>query len=167
MRGTKTSNNFKSLSIASPNGVPTGLIKDRADYIPFNKTTAMQVYFFIRVGKKYVRVNYRDILYLESTGNYVKLVTDAGSFLTALTIKELEKILPFEMFCRVNRGTIVSIDRVTSFDREHVILKNFSFSFSDKYRKMLEGKVKIISHSESARHGSILIGPEGLKGEIS
>jgi two-component system, LytTR family, response regulator len=127
----------------------------------------MQPYFFIRVGKKYIRINYSDLSYLESVGNYVKLVTDSGSFLTTMTIKELEKILPIESFCRVNRGIIVSIARITSFDREHVMLKNAAFSFSDKYRKILETKVRIISHSDTSRAGILRIGPNGLNEDIS
>jgi DNA-binding LytR/AlgR family response regulator len=126
----------------------------------------MQPYFFIRVGKKYIRINYKDIFYLESVGNYVKLFTDSGVFLTPLTIKELEKILPSDAFCRVNRGTIAAIDRITYFDREHVMLKNICFSFSDRYRKALEAKIRIITHSEPSRSGALRIGPEGLKEDI-
>lgn len=126
----------------------------------------MQPYFFIRVDKKYVRVNYKDLLYVESVGNYVKLMTDVGIFLTPLTIKELEKLLPGEMFSRVNRGTIVAIDRIINFDKECVTLKTIRFSFSDKYRKALEAKVKIITHMETSPSRKLHIGPSGLEGNI-
>lgn len=123
----------------------------------------MQPYFFIRVDKKYIRINYKDLSYIESVGNYVKLFTDNGVFLSTLTIKELEKILPFDAFCRVNRGSIVAIDRIVSFDRDNVVLKGAAFSFSDKYRKILEGKIRIITHMESSPPRLMHIGPEGLK----
>ena len=126
----------------------------------------MQPYFFIRVDKKYVRVNYKDLSYMESVGNYVKLYTDTGIFLTPLTIKELERILPVESFCRINRGTIVSIDRIISFDRDNLNLKNAKFSFSDKYRKTLEGKIRIITHIEPSRSRLLHIGPEGLRENV-
>jgi two-component system LytT family response regulator len=126
----------------------------------------MQPYFFIRVDKKYIRINYKELLYVESVGNYVKLFADTGTFLTPLTIKELEKMLPFDSFCRVNRGTIVAIDRIVSFDRDHVVLKNLSFSFSDKYRKALEAKIRIITHTEPSQSRLLHIGPEGLKEDI-
>lgn len=123
----------------------------------------MQPYFFIRVDKKYIRINYKDLLYLESVGNYVKLFTDNGIFLTALTMKELERILPADSFCRVNRGTIVSLERIISFDRESVNLKSMKFSFSDKYRKVLETKVRIITHTEPTPMPILHIGPDGLR----
>jgi DNA-binding LytR/AlgR family response regulator len=126
----------------------------------------MQPYFFIRVDKKYIRINYKDLSYIESVGNYVKLFTDTGVFLSTLTIKELEKVLPVDAFCRINRGTIVAIDRITSFDRDNVILKNATFSFSDKYRRILEGKIRIITHIESAPLRLMHIGLEGLKENV-
>ena len=126
----------------------------------------MQAFFFIRVDKKYIRINYKDLLYVESVGNYVKLFTECGIFLTPLTIKELEKMLPFELFCRVNRGTIIAIDRIVCFDRESVTLKNARFSFSDKYRKALEGKIRIITHTEPTPSRMLHIGPEGLRENV-
>lgn len=126
----------------------------------------MQPYFFIRVDKKYIRINYKDLSYIESVGNYVKLFTEGGIFLTPLTIKELEKMLPHDAFCRINRGTIVAIDRIISFDRDHVILKNATFSFSDKYRKVLEGRIRIITHIEPSHPSLMHIGLDGLKEDV-
>lgn len=126
----------------------------------------MQPYFFIRIDKRYMRINYSDLLYVESVGNYVKLFTETGVFLTTLTIKELERVLPVDAFCRINRGTIVAIDRIISFDRVSVALKNIRFSFSDKYRKMLEGKIRIITHAESSQPVMLRIGPEGLQENV-
>lgn len=102
-------------------------------------------YFFIRINKKYIRIGFDDIRYIESTGNYVKIFTDTGSFLTSLTIKQLEKALPVQSFCRVNRGCIVPIHRIISFDRDGVILHhNIRISFSDRYRRELESRITIL-----------------------
>lgn len=126
----------------------------------------MQPYFFIRIDKKHIRINYADLLYMESVGNYVKLFTESGTFLTPLTIKELERVLPVDSFSRINRGTIVAIGRIISFDRNCVVLKNARLSLSDKYRKMLESKIRIITHIESSQPALMRIGPEGLQENI-
>ena len=102
-------------------------------------------YFFIRINKKYIRIGLDDIRYIESTGNYVKIFTDTGSFLTSLTIKQLEKALPDQSFCRVNRGCIVPIHRIVCFDRDGVILQhNIRIAFSDRYRRELEARITIL-----------------------
>lgn len=112
--------------------------------------SAVHSYFFIRIDKKYVRIDYSDLIYIESVGNYARLVTEKEAYLTIMTIKELDSILPPESFCRINRGNIISINHVVSFNREGVTLRNnLKFVFSDKYRYLLETKVLIIGPTES------------------
>jgi hypothetical protein len=113
------------------------------------QTMADHPYFFIRINKKYIRIDFSGIRYIESGGNYVRIFTDTGTFLTTMAIKQLEKALPAELFCRVNRGSIVPIDRIICFDRDGVILgNNVRIAFSDRYRKELEAKVTIIGYEE-------------------
>lgn len=55
------------------------------------------------------------------------------------------------LFCRINRGCIVAIVCIICFDRDGVIMKNNTrVAFSDRYRKELEVKVKIIACDEAA-----------------
>ena len=106
----------------------------------------MHPYFFIRADRKYIRINYHDVHYFEAAGNYVKVCTDSATYLATLTIKELEKMLPRHLFCRINRGTIVALQGIVSFDNEEIVFKNACFPFSNKYREELESRVTIIRH---------------------
>ncbi|RYD70234.1 MAG: LytTR family transcriptional regulator [Sphingobacteriales bacterium] len=110
---------------------------------PVNSFT-MQPYFFIHLKKKYIRINIEEIRYVLSLDHHIKIVTDHGIYIPFLTIKQLETILPPEQFCRVNRSTLVALNRIISFDRHSVTLRDGVFSFSDKYRKLIEGKVKLL-----------------------
>lgn len=124
----------------------------------------MQPYFFIRTDKQYVKINYHELIYIESLGNYVRLVADNGTWLTQLTIKQLEKILPMESFCRINRGAIVSMDRITAFDKESVCLQNKKrLPFTDRFRKDLERRVNIVTHERYLRNGSLHIVPAKME----
>jgi DNA-binding LytR/AlgR family response regulator len=91
----------------------------------------MQPFFFIRDNKQYVRVNYNELI-------------DNGAYLAQLTVKQLEKLLPADSFCRINRGCIVSINRILTFDADTVTLKNKRFQFTERYLKELEQRVNII-----------------------
>jgi two-component system LytT family response regulator len=117
----------------------------------------MQTYFFIRTSKQYVKINYHQLIYIESVGNYVKIVADGGTYLAQLTIKQLEKILPMESFCRVNRGCIVSMDRITAFDKDSLSLPNIRLPFTERYRKELERKVNIIVNERQLKPHSIYL----------
>jgi two-component system, LytTR family, response regulator LytT len=119
--------------------------------------TAMSSYFFIRVNRKNVRVELQSIKYIQAKGNFATMVTDSASHLVSLTIKELVKHLPPDLFCQVNRGCIVAINRIVAFDAEEVTLTgNKIVHFGSSYRQELERRVSILVN-ESTRKYSLQI----------
>src|SRR2546428_10804452 len=122
----------------------------------------MQHYFFIRTEKQYVKINYSELICIESVGNYVSITTDGGSYMAQLSIKQLvEKLLPRDKFCRVSRSSIVSLDRIVSFDRDCVVLKDKKqISFGDTYRRELEQRVNIVMSDVRERPKSLVVDTE-------
>ncbi|MET6999379.1 LytR/AlgR family response regulator transcription factor [Chitinophaga defluvii] len=108
----------------------------------------MQSFFFIHLKGKFVRINVKDIKYALAVAHHVKICADQGTFIPHLSLKQLETFLPAESFSRVNRGTLVALNRIMSFDKDEVVLKDIRFSFSDKYRKELESKITVMLHQE-------------------
>ncbi|MCG2615528.1 LytTR family transcriptional regulator [Terrimonas sp. NA20] len=108
----------------------------------------MQQSFFIHLKKKYVRISIDEIRYVLSLDHHVKIVTDHGIYIPFLTIKQLEKILRPDQFCRVNRSTLVALNRIISFDRQTVTLRDGVFSFSDKYRKLMEARIRMLWNAD-------------------
>ena len=110
---------------------------------------SMLPFLFIHLRRKFVRIDHKDIRYVLAVGHHVKIATDQAVYLPHLSLKEIETALPTDLFCRINRSTLVAMDRITFFDRETVSLKDVSFSFSDKYRKELESKCTILLHKDT------------------
>ena len=110
----------------------------------------MQSSFFIHLKKKYIRICIHEIRYVLSLDHHIKIVTDNGIYIPFLTIKQLERILPADQFCRVNRSTLVALNRIISFDRQTITLRDGVFSFSDKYRKIMEAKIRLLWNNDSA-----------------
>jgi two-component system, LytTR family, response regulator len=52
-------------------------------------------------------IQYSDVLYFQALGNYIKIVTVSKSYLTILTMQELEKKLASKIFIRVHKSFIV------------------------------------------------------------
>lgn len=64
---------------------------------------------FIKSGYKQVKINYSDILYLESGGNYMSFVlADGRTILSRLTVTDTLARLPPALFIRVHRSFIVN-----------------------------------------------------------
>jgi DNA-binding LytR/AlgR family response regulator len=73
-----------------------------------------EAYIYLREDREMVKVFLKDILYIESLRDYVKVKTLSKQIITYQKISYLEKKLP-ENKLRVHRSFIVSFDKVTSF----------------------------------------------------
>ncbi len=104
----------------------------------------MQSFFFIRQDGRNVKVDFQQILYIEARKNYTRLVMTDRSAMVLITLKQWEKVLPPELFCRVHRGYIVSIERIIAFDNKFVYLPGMNISIGEQYRNALPDKVTIV-----------------------
>ena len=71
-------------------------------------------FIFVKADKKLIKVNYRDIVYIEGLKDYVIIRQDADRVITLQTMKSLESKLPSEHFKRIHRSFIVNLDRINA-----------------------------------------------------
>jgi DNA-binding LytR/AlgR family response regulator len=123
----------------------------------FYNTELMQKYFFIKNNGKHVKVNFFEIAYAEGCRNYIKIVTDKKSYLVLITMKRIEQLLPSNMFRRIHKSFIVSLDRVLEFDSERVYLKDKELPIGQVYKGELEKSVMIVNDTteEQGKEGSV------------
>lgn len=77
-------------------------------------------YIFIKSGYGQVRVLLDDILYLQSTGNYMQFVLRSEKVLSRLTMTEAEALLPPPEFVRIHRSFLVASRKVDRVERDTV-----------------------------------------------
>lgn len=58
-------------------------------------------------------INLHEILYVEAADDYVKIVTNSGSYLKNRTMAVLEQQLPSQHFVRIHRSYIVNLKEIT------------------------------------------------------
>jgi two-component system LytT family response regulator len=103
----------------------------------------------VRTGTKIQVIPADDILYLEADGDYVRINTNAGSFLKEKTMKYFETHLIPSQFIRIHRSYIVNInqvERLEYYDKESymAVLKNhLSLKVSSSGYKTLKESLKI------------------------
>jgi DNA-binding LytR/AlgR family response regulator len=111
----------------------------------------VQSFFFIRHEGRYVKVDFQHILYIEARKNYTRLVMEERpTVMVLVTLKQWERVLPRDFFCRVHRGYIVSIEKVVSFDNKYVYLSGEKIPIGEQYRMALPEAVTILAN-ESTR----------------
>jgi DNA-binding LytR/AlgR family response regulator len=112
----------------------------------------VQSFFFIRHEGRFVKVDFQHILYIEARKNYTRLVMeDRPTALVLVTLKQWEKLLPPDLFCRVHRGYIISIDKIISFDNKFVYLPGEKIPIGEQYRNALPLAVTILANELSRK----------------
>ena len=91
----------------------------------------------IRVDGDWLRVEMDEIRYAQSWGNYVKIFTDSQTYLTALTLSELDQRLPNTQFVRVHKSYLVSIKRISRISGNALYINDISLPVGLTYRREL------------------------------
>lgn len=80
-------------------------------------------HFFIREDGAFVRVDYEDVLYIESLTDFVKIHLDGGvEKMVLVNLKNLLLQLPHHQFIRISRSHVVNKNRVTAVNKSAVHL---------------------------------------------
>mgnify|MGYP002622943918 CR=1 FL=1 len=68
----------------------------------------------VKVNLVMTQVPLEEILYVKADGDYVLIhKADGTTLMTLLTLKALERQLPFDRFCRTHRSYVVNVDKVS------------------------------------------------------
>lgn len=93
-------------------------------------------YMFIKSNSKLIKINYNEILYIESIGDYVKIYLENPERPIVIldSLKHLEETLPNDVFKRIHRSYIVSIARIQAIEYKRAIIgDNLSLPISNSY----------------------------------
>ena len=100
------------------------ILIDRQKQVATNAANENQGHFFIRANNKLNKIFYKEIFYVESTGNYIKIFTSEAPLVFYNKMKWIESMLPPELFVRIHNSYIISINAVKAVDGLIVELQN-------------------------------------------
>ena len=87
----------------------------------------------LRVNREKVVLMLKDILFVESMGDYLKIHTSEKTLTTKEKISSLKNRLP-NAFVRIHRSFIVNKSQIDSFNKEYVTLSNNKLPIGRKYK---------------------------------
>lgn len=99
--------------------------------------STIENYFFIKDAKGHVKIQFNDVLYIESLGDFSKLYLVAQKeHLVLVNLKNMEQQLPKETFARVHRQFIINLNALTEINGNELVLGNdIKVSLGLAYRK--------------------------------
>lgn len=103
-----------------------------------------QSFIYLKSDKKMVKVFLKDILYIESLKDYVKVKTTDKLIITHQKISYLEERLPDEKFVRIHRSYIIAIDKIRSYNAMSIEINGEELpigrQYKDEVMKILGGE---------------------------
>jgi DNA-binding LytR/AlgR family response regulator len=94
-------------------------------------------YLFVRSEKRIEKIGLMDILYAESIGNYIYIVTAEKKLLAYLTLKSLEAQLSAHDFVKVHQSFLVSLAKIEAIDGNRVMIGRKEIPVSRNFRERL------------------------------
>ncbi|MCI9846069.1 LytR/AlgR family response regulator transcription factor [Flavobacterium pectinovorum] len=94
-------------------------------------------FFFLKVEYQWVRISLKDVLYIESLKDYVKvhLVDSQKTVLSLISLKALEEKLPSAKFMRIHRSFIVSLDKINAITKNSILIGKTEITVGEQYKE--------------------------------
>lgn len=101
-----------------------------------------QDHIFIKSNSKFFKVNFQEILYVQSMKDYLKIHTPEYTLVTHQTMNELERSLPARQFIRVHKSYIVALAHIKTIYGNSVELGNTTIPIGISYKDAIMAMIR-------------------------
>jgi len=90
---------------------------------------------FIKSDRKYYKIAFTDIRFIEALKDYVVIYTCNNKLITAMNLKTIHQKLPANLFARTSKSYLVNLSYIDSFDNHTVYVDTFEIPIGEIYRE--------------------------------
>jgi two-component system, LytTR family, response regulator len=98
-------------------------------------------FVYVTVDRKKKKILLKDIIYIESFKDYIRIFTNKGKIITRETTTDFEQRLPTGSFLRIHRSFIINMNKIDTVSHDEISLGNYSLpvgrSYKDEAMKVL------------------------------
>ncbi|HTQ64886.1 MAG TPA: LytTR family DNA-binding domain-containing protein [Puia sp.] len=116
------------------------------EYIEYlNNQELNHGYIFVKSDYQMIKINLKDILYIEGLDDYIKIYMPQKSILTLMTLKTITQKLPSKEFLRVHRSYIVPVSKIENVSKSKIKVADkeipIGVSYSESFFAAMENKM--------------------------
>ncbi|HYF29502.1 MAG TPA: LytTR family DNA-binding domain-containing protein [Chitinophagaceae bacterium] len=93
---------------------------------------------FVRSDKAIHKVEISEILYLQSQGDFVRIVCEAQKYFVAQTLKHWLSILPAGRFFKVHKSYVVNVEKIDKIKDDQIYIKTYCIPMGRSFREAVE-----------------------------
>ncbi|CAL2080563.1 Chemotaxis protein CheY [Tenacibaculum sp. 190524A02b] len=103
-------------------------------HVSFSKDDdSITTFFYVNVNKKQIKVIFKEILYIESLKDYVRIHTSDKKIVVKSNIGKIEGLLPSNLFLRTHRSYIIALDKITAYTQKDVEIGTIEIPIGSSY----------------------------------
>lgn len=91
-------------------------------------------FHYFNVNRKYVKIYFDEILFVESLREYVKITTSDKSILTKIQLNEVESLLSPGDFIRIHRSFLVAREKIDAFTAAEIEIRGKQLPIGRTYK---------------------------------
>jgi DNA-binding LytR/AlgR family response regulator len=99
---------------------------------------------FIKADGKLTRLNFQEILYIESLGDYVKYFTATKNYVTLSTLKAVEEKMVGNKFMKVHRSYIVNLQKIKDIQDNSLVIEGNVIPISKSLKSEVMSRINVV-----------------------
>ena len=99
---------------------------------------------FVRHLNSMVKVDIKDILYIEAERNYCRIFSSSKEYLVVMSLKEMDEKLPHKHFFRIHRSYIINLSQIKEIAATHMVIGNKALPVTKSLREELLKRIQTI-----------------------
>lgn len=120
------------------------LLRDKAQKNTIETITKEHI--FVKADRRYFKILFSDILFIEGLKDYVVIQTNGHKVITNATLKSMQERLPPDIFLRTNKSYIVNLEKIDSFDMNDIYIGSYELAIGNRYKdgfmeKFVKGQI--------------------------
>ncbi|WP_347159126.1 LytR/AlgR family response regulator transcription factor [Pontibacter chitinilyticus] len=92
-------------------------------------------FMFVKADYKTVRIDFKDILWIEGLKDYIIIQTKDQKIITLLSMNKMMEKLPDTKFLRVHRSFIVSLQKIDSIEKSRIRIGSKEIPIGEVYKE--------------------------------
>lgn len=108
-----------------------------------NQPANTKDFIFVKEGYLHKKVLLSEILYIEGMRDFRCIVGCNENVITSFTFKQLEEMLPQDMFMRVHKSYMVSLQKIDSVEKNRIRIGKTLIPVGESHKDTFYGKLEI------------------------
>lgn len=113
-------------------------------FMTATKSIHNQESLFVRVNRQLIQIEIKDILYIENVGDYIKVVTNEGRYVTHNTMRDANIRLSIHGFFKVHRSYIVNLRKIDKIQNNVITIGTTVIPVSRSNRQSLINRLRLL-----------------------